>query len=152
MSRHRSRADTLFEQSDQLVEGWAAYSESQYAYLCRSARPEAAGVRDLMESWLAQYPRVHRGEMIARLRTRDDEHFFAAFFELYVFMLLRQLGHYVRVHPRAGRRMSKRRPDFAAVAADGNSAIVETVLAYEESATQRPPSVVLLRRTMRWIV
>lgn len=126
----------VFEGLDHLVEGPALYTESQYAYLCRSARPEAAGVRRLVESWVASYPRVHRAEMVARLRTRRDEHFLAAFFELYVFQLLRHLEHRITIHPRIG-RTTARRPDFAAREPGGSSIVVETVLAYEQSAESR---------------
>jgi hypothetical protein len=135
--RAAAASSGLFEQPDQPTGGPAAYSESQYVYLCRSARPEAARVRHVLESWLAEYPRAHRRDIVPRLRARDDEHFLAAFFELYVFVLLKRLGHRIHVHPRAGRRTSRRRPDFQAVGPDGSSTVIETVLAYEESAKQR---------------
>jgi hypothetical protein len=75
--------------------------------------------------------------MVRRLRTKHDHHFLAAFFEVYVFTLLRRLGHEVVIHPRAGRATNQRRPDFAAREPDGTSYVVETVLAYEYSAQQR---------------
>lgn len=126
----------VFDLHEKLVEGPASYVESQYAYLCRSGRPEAAGVRQLVESWVSDYPRRHRGELISRLRTRDDEHFLAAFFELYVFQLLRRLKHEVTIHPRVG-QSTARRPDFAARSGKRTSTLLETVLAYEQSAADR---------------
>ncbi len=126
----------VFESPAELSAEPAFYAESQYAYLCRSGRPEAAGVRSLVESWVTDYSRSHRPEMIARLQTSDDEHFLAAFFELYVFQLLRHLRHRVTVHPRIGRTLATR-PDFVARGPTGDSIVVETVLAYEQSAESR---------------
>jgi hypothetical protein len=49
--------------------------EAAFAYLNRSARPEASRVRQLVEDWLARYPAHHRDSLIARLRSPiDDQH------------------------------------------------------------------------------
>ena len=88
----------------------ASYSEPHFAYLARSGRPSFARVRTLVEDWLAAVPKPHRSELASRLRTTEDHHFEAAFFELYLHELCRRLGYHVTCHPRAGTK--GRRPDF----------------------------------------
>ena len=71
--------------------------ESAYAYLDRSARPEADELRTLMEDWLGLYPVVDARDLALRLGSRQDEQHRSAFFELLVFRLLLGLGHRVLV-------------------------------------------------------
>ena len=88
----------------------ARHGEPHFTYLARTGRPLFARVRELMEAWLAEVPKHHREGLAARLRNEDDQHFEAAFFELYLHALFRRLGFRPTLHPRAGGR--GRRPDF----------------------------------------
>jgi hypothetical protein len=90
--------------------GPASRNESHYEYLDRSARPSFAAIRDKLEAWLTLLPAVHRGELAIRLQSKDDHHFDAVFFELYLHVLAVCLGFSVIIHPRAGSR--GKRPDF----------------------------------------
>ncbi len=113
----------------------ARYGESHYEYLCRTGRPPFLQVRELMESWLAEFPRQHRAEMAKRLRSRDDHHFDAAFFELYLHALFGRLGYVVRVHPRiAG---TNRRPDFLISDSRRRRFLIEAASVTDTSATAR---------------
>jgi len=94
------------------------HGEPHYDYLCRTGSPSFLRVRELMEGWLAEFPSRHREEITKRLRNRDNHHFEAAFFELYLHTLFRRIGYSVRIHPRAGNL--NKRPDFL-VTGDGGS-------------------------------
>jgi hypothetical protein len=115
--------------------GPANYGESHYEYLSRTGRPPFLRVRELMEIWLAEFPRQHRAEIATRLRTRDNRHFDAAFFELYLHALVRRLGYVVRVHPRAGGR--KKRPDFLITEAGQCGLLIEAASVTDTSAFAR---------------
>ena len=67
--------------------------EGAFAYLGRSARPEADAIRSTVEDWLNGYPPEEADTLAARLRSRRDDQHLAAFFELLLHRLLRALGH-----------------------------------------------------------
>ena len=66
--------------------------ETIWGVLNRSAQPVAKPVRMELEKWFAGYPSVHRKGLRQRLKSRNDEQFYAAFFELYLHAVLRALG------------------------------------------------------------
>ncbi len=68
----------------------------------RSARPGAGRVRKLLEAWFAEYPARQKAALRQRLWGSDDDVFCAAFFELYVYTLLRRLQLDVEVPLSAG--------------------------------------------------
>ena len=117
---------TLFDDRDSL--GPARYAESHFAYLDRSARRSSVAVRELMESWYAQYPSHAQRQLRSRIRQRDDQQFTAAFFELYCHALLEYFGYHVTVLDAQGDSRSKT-PDFLVVAASGQEFLLEATLA-----------------------
>src|SRR5438093_7671061 len=58
--------------------------EPHFSYLNESGRPVAEEVRRLIEACFMRYPDSHKKSLLTRLRSPDDQHFLAAFFELYV--------------------------------------------------------------------
>lgn len=101
---------TVFSDRARTDSGPASRSESHFDYLDRSARPPFAAVREQIEALVRLVPAVHRRELATRLQSRDDHHFDAVFFELYLHSLAIGLGFTVAIHPRAGSR--GKRPDF----------------------------------------
>lgn len=92
--------------------------ESALAYLDRSARPEADGLRSLIEDWLNLYPAEEAPNLAARLRSpRDDQHR-SAFFELLLHRLVHALGHRIpAVEPKLPH--SWKSPDFLVESREG---------------------------------
>src|SRR5262249_55213143 len=70
-----------------------------------------AAVRDLIENWFRAYPPEDQAELRARLRSRENVEFLAAFFELYLHALLADEGHSVQVHPAPPSGITTR-PDY----------------------------------------
>ena len=62
--------------------------EPHFSYLNESGRPAAEEVRRLIEAWFMRYPDSHKKSLLTRLRSPDNQHFLAAFFELYIHELL----------------------------------------------------------------
>ena len=82
--------------------------ESLFHYLNRSARPDDAQVRDLLESWFKQYPHEARNHLRGRLRGNNSATG-GALFELMVHELFIQLGCEVTV---LDVDETKKQPDF----------------------------------------
>jgi hypothetical protein len=70
----------------------AMQSESFYSYLDRSARSEADQIRNIIEEWAALYPATEHPNFIKKLRSADDKVFLPAFFELYLYVLMKKLN------------------------------------------------------------
>lgn len=113
----------------------AGYSEPHFPYLNRTGRTAGARVRELIEDWFTRYPQQHQAELRARLRSSDDETFDGAFFELYLYKLLRRLDYAVEVHPTAPAGASGR-PDFLARRGGGAGFYLEARVARDESAAE----------------
>jgi len=125
----------LFDTPPSADTGPARHGEPHYDYLCRTGRPPFLRVRELIESWVAEFPRAHRKEITVRLRSRHNHHFEAAFFELYIHALFRRLGYVVRIHPRAGSR--NKRPDFLIAKGERPGLLVEALSVTEGSDASR---------------
>ncbi len=114
--------------------------EAAFAYLNRSARPEADRVRSLIDQWLAVYPASHREQIVSRLRSSIDAQHDSAFFELFIYAVILASGYAViAVEPALeGRRTS---PDFLVEFSAGERAYVEcavvTGMTDQEAAAQR---------------
>ena len=107
-------------------------AEPVSAYLNRSASPEEARIRELIEGWMCHYPGMDTADILSRLRSKDDSQFLSAFFELYVFTLLRCLGYGIQVHPDLP-MADGRRPDFLVRKANTQDFIVEVVWVTDKS-------------------
>jgi len=122
----------IFPDTERTFTGSALYNEPQYAYLQRSARPEAHLVRNLLEDWIQRYPVSEQRELIIRLQTND---FSSAFFEFYLHELLIRNGFDVDLHPDL--EGTTKRPDFLVQNNSGEKFIVEAVLSHEESNSKQ---------------
>lgn len=128
-----SEATRLFPDVERVSEDARRYSAPHYDYLLRSARSEAGQIREVLEAWLTRYPAEHRARLAAEFRRDEDEHFLAAFFDLYVHEIVSKLGCWLEVHPAIPG--TARSPDFLVHGAAGD-AYLEATLATEPSIEQ----------------
>lgn len=113
-----------------LRRGW--HAETAFSFLNRSARPDVARVRALLELWLTHYPTEHRPDLIRRFRAPGRRGHEAPFFELFLNELLLRLGFRATVHPELG--WTKRHPDFFAESDNGTSFFLEAAVVRDESS------------------
>lgn len=66
-------------------------------FLYRSDRPEILPVCRVMETWFDSFPDLEKDQLHRRLSSRNDAVFHSAFFELYLFTLLRKRGFVVEL-------------------------------------------------------
>lgn len=120
-------ADNIFDNIHRDYMGVARYSEPEFVYLNRTARPEANLIRTLLEAWFSRYPQAEAADLRARFRSSNDLQHRSAFFELFVHELLLRLGLYPRIHP-ALPLVTTRHPDFIIESPDNKSFYVEAVV------------------------
>lgn len=126
----------LFPEKSRAFMGPSTRSESSYAYLDRSARPEMQRVRDLVEEWYSRYPAHEQEQLATRFRLPDPAAFASVTLELYLHELLLRLGYQVTIHPRISPGHD-RRPDFLATDSSGLSFYLEATLASEDWAVDQ---------------
>lgn len=108
----------LFREKQRDHVGPGLYSEPTFRYLDRSARPQVANVRELLNGWFNRVPAEERETL--RKRLRDD--FQPAFFELALHELLLRFSQSIEIHPEVPD--TTRHPDFLAKPVTG-PAVVE---------------------------
>lgn len=111
------------------------YADEPYEFINRSARPEVARARDLLEAWFSNYAArcgTEAGEL--RIRCRRG-HFNSSFYELFLHELILSLGGDLRVHPTLSE--STKKPDFAEMEGAEVAAYVEAHLVTDEDARDR---------------
>src|SRR5687768_12553312 len=79
---------SVFDAGPHDLGGPLPYGMAQFAYLSRSARPEAVRVRAFVESLFRRFPAEHRGNLRSRLRSADDITHQSASFELVLHELM----------------------------------------------------------------
>ncbi len=95
----------------------ATHAESHAQFLNRVHTPYWASVREVIEGWFRHLPEDAQADVRARLRSRDDRQFRAAFWELYLHETVIRSGCRVTCHPELAR--TSRRPDFLVEGAEG---------------------------------
>jgi len=131
----------LFSQMDRTYTGPKLYAESNYNFLDRSARQEAATVRVILEQWFSHFPMADQADLLGRFKSPIDVHHISAAFELYMHELFLCLGYSVEVHPTTPNAKTSH-PDFLITDGEGNRIYVEAVQATdidteEEGARKR---------------
>ena len=102
--------ETVFDETDQTDPSPAQHSEDAFTFLNRVAGPFWDRTRATMEAWFSRFPGQARTDLLARLRSRDDRQFDAAFWELYLHESLLCEGYTLTPHPELPWTTS--RPDF----------------------------------------
>lgn len=87
----------LFGDFDRTYTDYKDEDESHYSFLNRTARPEFAAARQVLEEWFAAYPQAHRKTFISNFTSDKYGPHSGSFFELYCYTLLRAQGSEVLV-------------------------------------------------------
>jgi hypothetical protein len=107
----------VFDEIERSDASAATHAESHAQFLNRVHTPYWASVRELIEHWFSHLPAGAQADVRARLRSRDDRQFHAAFWELYLHETLIRSGCGVICHPEVPG--TSRRPDFLVEGPDG---------------------------------
>ena len=75
---------SLFNSATRSYEGPRAHSESDYAFLVRSARAACRHARETLDAWYLRLPVAARGSVRARFVNHDPGHHLGALLELYL--------------------------------------------------------------------
>lgn len=118
---------TLFSQTKRTDPSHGRYGEDSFSFLDRVDQKFWARVRAEMERWFAEYPSDDAKDLRGRFRDKNPGRHFAAWWELYLFHLLRQLQLDVEVHPELPDVSA--RPDFR-VTGPGGSFLLEAATTF----------------------
>jgi len=127
----------LFDKTaiDPAKRGPKEHDEPAFTYLQSSSRPKAIRVRELLESWFANYPRENQHELKQRMVTSKFD-IDSPVFELLLHATFREIGAEVIVHPQISSSTDKK-PDFHVRLASGYDFYLEAVLARGQSDEER---------------
>lgn len=123
----------LFSNSSRTDASPKRATESDFAFLDRSAWAPIAEVRKVVDSCIANYPESEVKELIDRIQCGDARHFASATFELFLHEYLLRLGMRLTPHPELPNASAKR-PDFLVECPDGRNLYLEAVCASDDTA------------------
>lgn len=107
----------LFGQGTRNDPSPARYGEDSFSFLDRVDQKFWGRIRDELEKWFAEYPADGAADLRGRFRDKDPAQHFAAWWELYLHRLFKQLGFRVEIHPELAEVSG--RPDFRVTGPDG---------------------------------
>lgn len=119
----------LFDEVERTYTGPSNHNEEPYDYYTRSARPDVAIIRDVLNRWFMDYPDSEKFALKNAFRKQFDE----SFFELFVYQVFSHLGFSVDVHPALIH--SSKRPDFLVIS-DTIHCYVEATVTKDKSKAQ----------------
>lgn len=86
------------------------HNETTYTFLRRVAGPVWDQCRELIDTWISEYPESDRPSIEGRLRSGNDEQFTSAFWELYLHEMYQRDGWNIEIEPEVPGVSA--RPDF----------------------------------------
>ncbi len=124
----------LFDSFERQNTNFKTQAGASFPFLNESARFAFTRVRELVESWFANYPVEHRRDLRGRFRSREAHNHESAFFELFLHELVSRLGCVAIPHPTMPE--ASRRPDFLVRGPTGEEFYLEAAVVMEESDEQ----------------
>jgi hypothetical protein len=119
-----------FRQFDRTDATAKTYRETEFDFLDRSAAPDVAAVRALLEGAFDAYIDSEKHEMAQRLRSRHAHPFKSACFELLLHGMLVRQGCNLVAHPDPGNG-TRNRPDFLVTPPDAEPFFLEAIVVNE---------------------
>lgn len=86
--------------------------ERNFDFYDSSGRPPYAVYRELVNSWILEFPMEEQPELVSRMKTGTNVQYEQALAEIIIYIALKRLGYVVDVHPPCPH--PTRRPDFLA--------------------------------------
>ncbi|MFO7957231.1 MAG: hypothetical protein R6X33_09020 [Candidatus Brocadiia bacterium] len=118
----------LFDNIQRCHHGTRNYLEDGFSFVNRSARPAARRVRGVLEAWFDKYPDGEKPPLRSLFRSDFD----AAFWQLLLYALFRQLGASLTPHPVLPTE-SNRSPDYLVQWPGGAGCFIEATVARDQS-------------------
>lgn len=126
----------LFTNRQRSDEGPMRADETDFNFLDRSSDQPIGRIRDLLETFAANYPPEHFPELRQRIRDRDGHQFSPAVFELCLHEYLLRQKMKLTLHPELPNGSAKR-PDFLVECPDGRKLYVEAKSPPQSSSAER---------------
>jgi hypothetical protein len=125
----------LFDDIQREYQGPALYAEPHFAYLNRSARPQAMRIRATLEMWFSHYPEgITKNDVEGRFKSGDDAQYRSSFFELLLHELLLRMNCELEPHPTI--EGSTNKPDYLVKPTNAAPFYLEAAVVSDESDDQ----------------
>jgi hypothetical protein len=121
--------EKLFDDTTEFIDGPSKHNTNPYEYYQKSSREDVNTVRKLLEFWFSEFPFKERKE----LKNRFKKEFHIAFYELFLFILFKNQGFEIEIHPIL--KSSTKRPDFL-IKKNGVECFVEAKVCNDKSKAQ----------------
>jgi hypothetical protein len=126
----------VFSEGERTREGPPKAGEPMFGYLDSSARSEAREAREVIESWIADYPESGLLRWLGDFRSNDNGQHVSAFFELFLVRFFQANGWTViEVEPEIEGVRGK--PDLLIEGPDGLRVVVEAIVPNDKADEQR---------------
>lgn len=102
----------LFDRKKRNLDSEKPYDMPHFTFLDNCCRKPAAFNRKILNKWFSEYPNEHKHQLKTRFTSVNGYDHYAAYFELFVYQLLKRLGYKVDVHKNV--QGCSKQPDFAA--------------------------------------
>ena len=120
----------LFDEIERDYIGPSGYGEPHYTFLNRTARPFFDLIRQTLQEWFDCFEAEEKKRETLRnlFRSKNSTKHLSAFFELYLYQLMTQLGFKVEVEP----EWPIRRPDFLLTSPTGEQILLEATSSFPD--------------------
>jgi hypothetical protein len=120
----------IFENKERNYLGFKDYLESDFQFYDRTANPEFAKVRDIINYWTSEFPIETVDEINRRIKTEFPQ----VFYELFIYTIFNKLGFDLSIHPPL--KDANTKPDFYALKEDFRLYIESTVTSEYKKSVQ----------------
>jgi hypothetical protein len=131
----------LFPQRERTDRDPARAAETTYQFLQRVDDPVFERVRNLFNAWIKRFAAGQTdqatNDLVGRFRSKQDQQFYAVFWELYLHEVHVRLGFNVEVHPESERGT---KPDFV-LEQGGEQVFLEAVMPSVGTGEQPQPKI-----------
>lgn len=118
----------LFDEIKEMYSLPKRHSEGSWTYLNKTTSDGFAYVRQILQQWFDEYEAApkKKEQLQQQFRSHESERHLDAFFELYLYQMLKRIGFEIKVEPKIGERY----PDFSIASNLTEEIIVEAKSIY----------------------
>jgi hypothetical protein len=85
--------ESLFDKCERTNFNFSDYLTPTFKFFNETAKDEFSRIRDILENWYLDFPRLNEAEFLGRFRSDDNQHLLGALLELFTHRLFRTIGY-----------------------------------------------------------
>lgn len=84
--------DSLFDKFERTNPNFSDYQTPTFKFFNETAKEEFSSIRDTLETWYLNFPRLNEAEFLGRFRSDNNQHLLGALLELFTHRLFSAIG------------------------------------------------------------